>query len=212
MRYRNLIRVLTIVNSTLKSFELIKMSKNPFTPVVLSEDAMVTVKEGDDQKKVDAKRYWIRYKVGESSDIRYVDGGADDIATVEDKALFLVPSIHRVNGEAFHYNAASTERIVGKDRIESETHTLSRHPACESHEIIEVTYESPGVECCEMTKEEADEQEVPLQYLSGYLLGKSKGLVKVALSKTVLVESGVTTYDNIRIIPEAVVKEWNCLE
>lgn len=188
------------------------MTKNPFDPLILSEDIMVTVKENGESKKADAKRHWIRYKVGESSDIRYVDGGEDDIASMEDKTIFLVPSIHRLTGDPFHYDASTTERISGTDRIESDTKMLSRHPACDSHDIIEVTYESPGVECCAMTKEEADKQLVPLQYMSGYLLGKSNGLVKVALSKTVLDDSGYTYYDNIHIIPESSVKEMSCLE
>ncbi|MHA2378657.1 MAG: hypothetical protein ACXADO_08135 [Candidatus Thorarchaeota archaeon] len=188
------------------------MTKNPFTPIVLSEDIIASVKEDDEKKRVDAKRYWIRYKVGESSDIRYVDGGEDDIASVEDKTIFLVPSVHRLSGDPFHYDASKTERITGKDRIDEGIQLLNRHPACESHEIVEVTYESPGVECCAMTKEEADKQKVPLQYTAGYLLGRSDGLVKVALSKTVVDESEYTYFDNIRIIPEAVIKELNCLE
>jgi len=43
------------------------------------------------------------------------------------------------------------------------------------------------------------------------LLGKTKGLLKVALSKTVL-DDGNEYYDNIHIIPEATVKQWECLE
>ncbi|MHA2600733.1 MAG: hypothetical protein AM324_001200 [Candidatus Thorarchaeota archaeon SMTZ1-83] len=58
------------------------MIKNPFTPIVLSEDIKAKVKEEDEKKEVDAKRYWIRYKIGESSDIRYVDGGEDDIGSI----------------------------------------------------------------------------------------------------------------------------------
>ncbi|MFW9804375.1 MAG: hypothetical protein ACFFFC_17085 [Candidatus Thorarchaeota archaeon] len=185
---------------------------NPFQPMIFSEDIMVTVKEDDEDKKVDAKRYWVRYKVGESSDIRYVDDGDDDIASVEDKTIFMVPSIHRLHGDPFHYDASNTERISGTDRIENETKLLNRLDACESHDMVEIIYESPGVECCAMTKEQADEQEVPLQYMSGYLLGKKNGLMKVALSKTVVDETKHTYYDNIHIIPESTVKEWNCLE
>jgi hypothetical protein len=191
---------------------MIDMIKNPFTPIVLSEDIEATVEEEEEKKRVDAKRYWIRYKVGESSDIRYVDGGEDDIASVEDKTVFLVPSVHRLSGDPFHYDASLTERVSGKDRIDAGIQLLNRHPACEDHEIVEVTYESPGVECCAMTKEEADKQKVPLQYVAGYLLGRSDGLVKVALSKTVVDDSDYTYFDSIRIIPEAVVKELNCLE
>jgi hypothetical protein len=104
------------------------------------------------------------------------------------------------------------ERVAGKHQLEGATKLLERHPACESHEIIEVTYESPGVECCSMTKEEADDAQVPLQYIAGYFLGKKNGLVKVALSKTTIEETGKTYFDNIRVIPEAVVKEMACLE
>ncbi len=186
--------------------------KNPFQPLIFSEDIMVTVKVDDENKKTDAKRYWVRYKVGESSDIRYVDGGADDIASEEDKTMFMVPAIHRMSDDPFHYDASLTERISGTDRIESDTTFLNRQPACESHDMIEVIYESPGVECCAMTKEEADKQHIPLKYMSGYLLGKSDGLFKLALSKTVVEETDHTYYDNIHIIPETSIKEYNCLE
>ncbi len=204
--------MLTIVNSRLKNVEMIDMVKNPFTPIVLREDIKATVEEDDQKKQVDAKRYWIRYKVGESSDIRYVDGGEDDIASVEDKTVFLVPSVHRMSGDPFHYDGSATERVSGRDRIDAGIQLLNRHPACEFHEIVEVTYESPAVECCAMTKEEADKQKVPLQYIAGYLLGRSDGLLKVALSKTVVDDSDYTYFDNIRIIPEPVIKELNCLE
>ena len=53
-------------------------AKNPFTPLEMWDDTMVTINEGDEKKKVDAKRYTIRYLVGESEDKRYVDGGDDD--------------------------------------------------------------------------------------------------------------------------------------
>jgi hypothetical protein len=188
------------------------LTKNPFQPLVLEEDVMVNIKKEDKDKKTDAKRYWIRYKVGESSDIRYVDGGKDDIASEEDKTLFMVPSIHRLMDEPFHYDASLTERISGMERIKNETKFLNLMEACNSHDMVEVVYESPGVECCAMTKEEADNQHVPLKYLSGYLLGKSDGLFKVALSKTVVEETDRTYYDNIHIIPETSVKEWYCLE
>ena len=187
-------------------------TKNPFQPMIFSEDIMVTVKEDGEDKKVDAKRYWVRYKVGESSDIRYVDGGDDEIASMEDRTIFMVPSIHRLYGDPFHYDASTTERISGSDRIENDTKFLSRHDACESHDMVEIIYESPGVECCAMTKQQADEQQIPLQYMSGYLLGKKNGLMKVALSKTVVDETKLTYYDNIHIIPESTVKEWKCLE
>jgi hypothetical protein len=62
-----------------------------------------------------------------------------------------------------------------------------------------------------MTKEEADKKQVPLQYVSGYLLGKNNGLLKVALSRTV-VEGGHEFFENIHIIPEATVKQMACLE
>ncbi|MFX0107196.1 MAG: hypothetical protein ACFE7R_02840 [Candidatus Hodarchaeota archaeon] len=188
------------------------MSKNPYVPLVLSEDTMVTINEGDEKKMVDAKRHRVRYMVGESNDRRYVDSGGDEVDALEDKTVYVVASIHRMSGDPYHYDASSVETVSGRARLQDNTQLLNRHPACESHELIEVTYESPGVECCAMTKEEADKQQVPLQHMAGYLLGKSNGLIKLALSKMVIEESGKTYYDNIHIIPEAVVKEWNCLE
>jgi hypothetical protein len=188
------------------------MEKNPFTAMIMSEDTMVTVKEGDEEKHMDAKREIIRYMVGESQEKRFIDGGKDVVQPLEDKTVYLVPSIHRLPGDPFHYDATMVERVAGKHQLEVATKLLNRHPACDSHDVIEVTYESPGVECCAMTKEEADNSQVPLQYVAGYFLGKKNGLVKVALSKTTIEESGKTYYDNIRVIPEAVVREMNCLE
>ncbi|NHJ13743.1 MAG: hypothetical protein EAX95_08700 [Candidatus Thorarchaeota archaeon] len=188
------------------------MEKNPFTAILMSEDTMVTVKEGDEEKHMDAKREKIRYMVGESQEKRFIDGGKDAVQSLEDKTVYLVPSIHRLPGDPFHYDATLVERVAGKHQLEGATKLLNRHPACDSHDVIEVTYESPGVECCTMTKEEADNSQVPLQYVAGYFLGKKNGLLKVALSKTTIEESGKIYYDNIRVIPEAVIREMNCLE
>ncbi len=189
------------------------MEKNPFTAMIMSQDTVVTKNDnGGEKKKMDAKRHYIRYMVGESQDKRYIDGGKDTTEAVEDRTIFLVPSIHRLQGDPFHFDASMVERVAGKHQLEGATRLLSRHPACESHEIIEVTYESPGVECCSMTKEEAEDAQVPLQFVAGYYLGKKNGLLKVALSKTTIEDSGETYYDNIRVIPEAVVKEMACLE
>jgi len=176
------------------------MEKNPFTAMIMSQDTMVTMKNGGEKKQMDAKRHYIRYMVGESMEKKFVDGGKDSIESIEDKTIFLVPSIHRMHGDPFHFDAAAVERVAGKHQLEGATKLLKRHPACESHEIIEVTYESPGVECCSMTKEEAEEAQVPLQYIAGYYLGKKNGLLKVALSKTTIEESGKTYFDNIRVI------------
>ncbi|NHI82968.1 MAG: hypothetical protein EAX81_01505 [Candidatus Thorarchaeota archaeon] len=188
------------------------MEKNPFNAMIMSEDTIVTVKEGDKEKQVDAKRDKIRYVVGESQEKRFVDGGNETLKPLEDKTVYLVPAIHRLPGDPFHYDATMVERVAGKHQLDAATRLLNRHPACESHNVIEITYESPGVECCTMTKEEADNTQVPLQYVAGYYLGKKNGLLKIALSKTTIEESGKTYYDNIRVIPEAVVKEMNCLE
>ena len=62
-----------------------------------------------------------------------------------------------------------------------------------------------------MSKEQADKMQVPLEYVAGYLLGKKDGLLKLALSKTVM-DSGVEYYDNIHIIPESAIKQMACLE
>jgi len=82
---------------------------------------------------------------------------------------------------------------------------------CGDHELVEVVFDSPGVECCAMTKDEADKQSVPLQYLSGYLLGKNNDMIKIALAKTVL-ETGSSYFEHIHVIPESSVKELRCLE
>jgi hypothetical protein len=185
-------------------------AKNPFSAIEMWDDTMVTVNEGDEKKKVDAKHYSIRYLVGESEDKRFVDGG-DDVAELTEKTLFLAPSVHHVIGDPFHYDRSRVESISGKTRIEERTKELNRQPACDEHKTVEVTFESPGVECCAMSKEQADKMRVPLQYLAGYILGKSEGLIKIALSKTVL-EDETEYYDNIHIIPESAVKQMSCLE
>lgn len=188
-----------------------EVAKNPFTPVEMWDDTMVAVKEGDGKKNVDAKHYKIRYLVGESEDKRFIDGGSEEVASLSEKTLFLAPTIHRLTGDPFHYDQGRLESVSGKDRISAQTKELHRHAACEDHKTIEVIFESPGVECCAMTKEEADKKQVPLQYIAGYLLGKTNGLLKIALSKTVL-DDGHEYYDSIHIIPEATVKQMACLE
>jgi hypothetical protein len=190
---------------------MIETAKNPFSAMEMWDDTMVTVNEGDEKKKVDAKRYRIRYLVGESEDKRFIDGGTEDVAELTEKTIFLAPSVHRLEGDPFHYDHSRVESISGKARISERTKQLSRHPACEDHKTIEVTFESPGVECCAMSKEQADKMHVPLQYMAGYILGKSDGVLKVALSKTV-VDSGTEYYDNIHLIPESAIKQMSCLE
>jgi len=188
-----------------------EVAKNPFTPVEMWDDTMVTVNEGDEKKQVDAKFYKIRYLVGESEDKSLVDGGSEEVSSFSEKTLFLTPTIHRLTGDPFHYDRGRIESVSGKDRINERTKELHRHAACDDHETIEVIFESPGVECCAMSKEEADKKQVPLQYLAGYLLGKNDGLLKIALSKTV-VDDGHEYYENIHIIPESAIKQLSCLE
>jgi hypothetical protein len=190
---------------------MIEASKNPFSAMEMWDDTMVTVNEGDEKKKVDAKRYRIRYLVGESEDKRFVDGG-EDIAELSEKTLFLSPSVHRLSGDPFHYDHSRVESISGKTRIAERTKELNRHPACEEHKTVEVIFESPGVECCAMSKDQAEKMRVPLQYVAGYMLGKKEGMVKVALSKTVVEEGETEYYDNIHIIPESAIKQMSCLE
>ena len=190
---------------------MIEASKNPFSAMEMWDDTMVTVKDGEEKKKVDAKHYRIRYLVGESEDKRFVDGGSDDIAELSEKTIFLAPSVHRLSGDPFHYDHSRVESISGNTRITERTKQLNRHPACEDHETVEVIFESPGVECCAMSKEQAEKMRVPLQYVAGYMLGKDDGMLKIALSKTVA-DEGTEYYDNIHIIPESTVKQLSCLE
>jgi hypothetical protein len=188
-----------------------EIAKNPFTPVELWENTIVNVKDGDKNKKVDAKLYKIRYLVGESTDKRFVDSGNDDVTEISEKTDFFAPAVHKLTGDPFHYDMSRVETINGDDRIAEQTKQLTRQPACEEHKTIEVIFESPGVECCAMSMEDADKKQVPLQYMAGYLLGKSNGILKLALSRTVL-DEGEEYYDNIHIIPESSVKQWACLE
>jgi hypothetical protein len=188
-----------------------EVTKNPFTPLEMWDDTMVTMKEGDEKKNVDAKLYRIRYLVGESEDKRFVDGGSDEVSAFSEKTLFLTSSVHRLIGDPFHYDHSRVETLSGKDRISERTKELHRHAACDEHKTIEVIFESPGVECCAMTKEEADKKQVPLQYIAGYLLGKNDGLLKIALSRTV-VDDKHEYYENVHIIPESSVKQMACLE
>ena len=188
-----------------------EVSKNPFTPIEMWEDTMVTLNEKDEKKKVDAKHYRIRYLVGESDDKRFVDGGDEKVAELSEKTLFLSPAVHRLTGDPFHYDSSRVESVTGSKKISESTKQLIRLPVCDEHKTIEVIFESPGVECCAMTKEQADQMRVPLQYVAGYLLGKTEGLVKIALSKTV-VDTGAEYYDNIHIIPESAIRQMSCLE
>ena len=190
---------------------MIEASKNPFSAVEMWDDTMVTVNEGDEKKRVDAKHYRIRYIVGESEDKRFVDGGSDDVTELSEKTLFLAPSVHRLTGDPFHYDQSRVESISGITRISERTKQLNRHPACDEHKTVEIIFESPGVECCAMSKEQADKMRVPHQYVAGYLLGKNEGVLKIALSKTV-VDDDTEYYDNIHIIPESAVKQMSCLE
>ena len=109
----------------------------------------------------------------------------------------------------YGYHSAQVETLCGNGCFEH-SKELDRVDKCGEHELVEVAFESSGVECCAMSKEDADKYEVPLKYLAGYLLGKSNGYVKIALAKTVL-ESGSAFYDHIHIIPEPVVSEITCL-
>ncbi len=186
-------------------------SMNPFNPVEIWMDTMVKVKEGEDEKMVDAKHYHVRYIVGESEDKRFVDEGGKDIGQMHEKTVFTAPSIHKIPGETFHYNVSDVQRVTGENNLDGKVKRLTRAGQCHEHPLVEVSFQSSGIDCCAMTMEEADEQQVPVQYLSGYLLGRSNGLMKVAMTKTVL-ESGQEYYESVHIIPEAIVKDWMCLE
>ena len=190
---------------------MIEASKNPFSAIEMWDETRISVNEGEDKKKIDAKRFRVRYLIGESEDKRFVDGGTDDIAELTEKTLFLAPSVHRLSGDPFHYDHSRVESISGKTRISERTKELIRQPACEDHKTVEVIFESPGVECCAMSKEQAEKMRVPIQYVAGYMLGKDEGMLKVALSKTVA-DDDTEYYDNIHIIPESAIKQLSCLE
>ncbi|MHA1768733.1 MAG: hypothetical protein ACTSV3_02660 [Candidatus Thorarchaeota archaeon] len=190
---------------------MIDVAKNPFVPLETWENTRVTLKEGDETREVDAKQYRIRYLVGESDDRRFIDTGEDRIGAASQTTLHLVNSIHKLSGDPFHYNMGAVESITGNAMTTENTKKLVRHAACSDHSTIEVIFESPGIQCCAMTKEEANRKEAPLQYISGYLLGKSNNLLKIALSKTVT-DSGLEYYDHVHVIPEPAIKQWACLE
>ena len=182
---------------------------NPFAPMEMWSNTVVTVKDGDDKKNVDAKHSHIRYIVGEGSAKRFVDHGSG-MHEVSDRTIYFTPSVHKMMEEPFHYDGSKVESIVGERQTEN-TKNLKRMDFCEDHEIVEVSFQSPGVECCAMTKEEADKHGVPLQFQAGYLLGRSDGMLKIAMTKTEL-ETGSSYYENIHVIPEAVVNSIQCLE
>ncbi|MFW9918757.1 MAG: hypothetical protein ACFFED_04110 [Candidatus Thorarchaeota archaeon] len=186
-----------------------EIPSNKFKAIEMWKDTMVTVKNGDEKKSVDAVQYQVRYKVGEGSAKRFVDHGSG-MHEMADRTIYFTPSIHKMMEEPFHYDGSTVEQIVGESQTEN-TKELARVAFCGDHELVEVSFESPGVECCAMTKEEADKHGVPMQFLSGYLLGRSDNMLKVALTKTV-VDNGVVYYENIHVIPEGVVKSLQCLE
>ncbi|RDE17727.1 MAG: hypothetical protein C4K49_01450 [Candidatus Thorarchaeota archaeon] len=187
-----------------------KVLKNPFVPAEIWDEEEVTVNEGDEEKKVDAKRYYVRYIVGESDETKFVDGGKDEAESVHEKTIYAAPSIHKLAGEPFHYDKNSVMTISG-DGDPDDIKRLNRVDACSDHEKVEVAFESSGVECCAMSKEDADKKKIPVQYLAGYILGRSDGVFKVALSKTVL-DDGTSYYENIHMIPEDVIRSWSCIE
>ncbi|MHA1770802.1 MAG: hypothetical protein ACTSYL_09930 [Candidatus Thorarchaeota archaeon] len=187
------------------------VEQNPFSPVEVWENTQVKVQEDDAKKIVDAKHYHVRFIIGESSDKRFINRGDESVHELSNKTIFVAPSIHRVGSDPFHYDINEVESIVGAQRLQEKSRQLLRAGQCDDHELIEVAYYAPGVECCELTKEEADKRQVPLKYVAGYLLGRSDGFVKVALAKTVL-DSGEIYYAHIHIVPESAIKNWSCLE
>ncbi len=188
---------------------MLEIPANKFKAMEMWKDTVVTVKNGDEKKQIDAVQYQVRYKVGEGSAKRFVDHGSG-MHEMTDRTIYFAPSIHKMMEEPFHYDGSTVEQIVGESQTEN-TKELSRVDFCGDHELVEVSFESPGVECCAMTKEEADKHGVPLQFLSGYLLGRNDNMLKVALTKTV-VENGAVYYENIHVIPEGTVKTLQCLE
>jgi hypothetical protein len=187
-------------------------ASNPFTPVEFWTETVIRQKseDSDERKEVPAKHYHIRYLVGESADKSYVDAG-DSVEPVEDTTKYVVSSIHKMTDDVAHYNVDEIKSVRGRKQLSERWKALGRVDHCAEHELVEISYESPGVECCDMTKDEADKQKIPLKYMSGYLLGKSDKYLKIALTKTAM-ESGDTYYGSIHVIPEAVVREITCLE
>ncbi|MGV9103547.1 MAG: hypothetical protein ACOC3C_05490 [Candidatus Thorarchaeota archaeon] len=189
-----------------------KTFRNPFSAIEITTDTRLRVKSEEDKgdKTVDAKHHHVRYVIGESNEKRFVDSGGDQVEEVKERTVYLAPSIHKMRDDPFHYDRSLVQRIQGEDQLKR-IKELNRIDHCKEHEIVEVVFESAGVECCAMTKEDADKHQVPLQYIAGYLLGKSDGLVKIGRSKTQL-DSGEAYYEHINIIPQAVVREMICLE
>jgi len=193
-------------------FTMSEVQKNPFSAIEIEADTRLRVKDTEDEqdRMVDAKHYHVRYVIGESDEKRFVDSGNDGVDEVRDRTVYLAPSIHKMRDDPFHYDRSLVQRIQGEKHLER-MRELNRIDHCHEHEKVEVVFESPGVECCAMSKEEADKHQVPLQYIAGYILGKSDDLIKIGRSKTQL-KSGEVYYENINIIPEAVVREMTCLE
>ena len=191
---------------------MIETEPNPFSPIEIWEEMRVRVNESDDEENmVNARHYHVRFVVGESRGRRYVDGGHSGITHVSDLSPFLAPSIHRVPSEVFHYDLNEVESVVGEERIEEKAKVLKRAGQCDEHEIIEIAFQGPAVECCALTRDEANKRHKPVKYVAGYVLGRNNGLVKVALAKTVL-ESGHIYYEHIHIVPETAISNWSCLK
>ncbi len=187
------------------------VEENPFSPIEVWESTQVKIQDGNDEKTVDATHYHVRYIIGESSDKRFVDRGEHEVHELSNKTVFVAPSIHRVGSDPFHYDINEVESIIGEQRLQEKSRQLTRAGQCDKHELVEIAYYSPGVECCELTKEEADKRQIPLKYISGYLLGRNNGFVKVALAKTTL-ESGEAYFAHIHVVPESSIISWSCLE
>ncbi len=129
-------------------------SANPFVPIELWANTSVSIKddEADEFKNAEAKHYHVRYLVGESSDKTYVDSGDDNVEALNDTTMYVLPSIHRFKGETFHYAANEVHRIQGENQIKKGTKQLNRVDKWAEHEMVEVTFMSPSVECCSMSK------------------------------------------------------------
>ncbi len=184
---------------------------NPFRPIEVWDDIRMKINDDGEEKFVDAKHFHVRFIIGESNEKRFVDQGEDHVHEISNRTIYVAPSIHRVPGDSFHYDITEIEPIIGEDRIQEKSKMLSRSEQCDSPELVEIAYVAPGVECCELTKEEADRRQIPLKYVAGYLLGTNNGVFKVALSKTVL-ESGHAYYAHVHIVPESAIVSWSCLE
>ncbi len=97
---------------------------NPFTPLEMWSDTVVSVKDGDEKKNVDAQKFRVRYVVGEGTAKRFVDHGSG-MHEMNDLTIYFTPAVHKKMEEPFHYDGSKVESIVGERQTEN-TKNLKR--------------------------------------------------------------------------------------